>query len=175
MEGVILSYWETILLGIPSGIVSAFLVWLTIKTWATVFTPWLRTQIYRGVDVRGEWTLVQLTDDQGQVVSEMELAAQTVSYVLNIEKQYGHVLKGWFSQSVKSSDTETQGRYLVRGQILDGVVMLSLSPQNKSKSSFGTLLMYVVCAGAQLEGKFTFKGAKTNKINAIDISLKKRL
>ncbi|MFA0555708.1 hypothetical protein [Vibrio sp. 10N.222.55.A1] len=170
-----MNYWETILLGIPSGIVSAFLVWLTIKTWATVFTPWLRTQIYRGVDVKGEWTLVEMTGEQGVAVEVMEDATQTVSYVLNIEKQYGHVLKGWFSQSYKSSESESQGRYQVQGQILDGVVMLSLSPQNKCKSSFGTLLMYVVSAGGELEGKFTYKGAKTNRINAIDISLKKRL
>ncbi|HIF9129488.1 hypothetical protein [Photobacterium damselae] len=170
-----MSNWETVLLGVPSGIVSAFLVWLSLSTWATVFTPWLRKQIYRGVEVQGEWTCSVMFDDEGNLVNDIANAVETINYVLHIEKQFGHILNGWFSQSYKNDNTESQGRYLVRGQIMDGVVMVSLTPHHKGKSTFGTLLMYVVASGGGLDGKFTYKGAKTNQINSTDISLIKRL
>lgn len=171
-----MTYSETILLGIPSGVVSAFLVWVTITTWTSIFTPWLRKQIYRGVEIQGEWTSVVMRNRDGNEINDMIDAVETVSYIFNIENQNGHVIKGWFSQIYKNNnEVESQGRYKVVGQIMDGMVMATLSPDNKNKSTFGTLLMYVICSGGKLDGKFTYKGAKTNKINVIDIKLDKRL
>ncbi|SHF91447.1 hypothetical protein [Vibrio gazogenes] len=170
-----MNYTETILLGVSSGIVSAFLVWVCVKSWNATFTPWLRKQIYRGVEVQGEWTAVIMHDNDGRDVSEIGDAVETINYVLNIESQYGHVVKGWFSQSYKNSERESQGRYKVTGQIMDGVLMLSLSPSMRSKSSFGTLLMYVAASGGMLDGIFTYKGVKTNTIKSTDITLEKRV
>lgn len=169
-----MSYTETILLGVPSGVVSALIVWLSITTWSNVVTPWVRKQIYRGVEVTGEWTSALIKDDEGNDVVDISKAAQTITYVLTIERQYGHVLKGWFSQSYKSQNSESQGRYKFKGQIMDGVVMLYLEPEVRSKSTFGTLLMYVGSAGCELDGIFTYKGAKTNSIKTTNITLKKR-
>ncbi|QYJ77922.1 hypothetical protein [Shewanella acanthi] len=170
-----MSYTETILLGVPSGIVSALIVWLSITTWSNVVTPWIRKQIYRGVEVTGEWTSVLMTDEDDIRVDDISKAFKTMSYSLTIERQYGHVLKGCFFQSYKSQDSESQGRYRFKGQIMDGVVMLSLEPEVKSKSTFGTLLMYVTSAGGELNGMFTFKGAKSNMIKTTDLILKKRI
>ncbi|MEM6184462.1 hypothetical protein [Shewanella vaxholmensis] len=170
-----MSKFETILLGIPSGIVSAFIVWITMRTWASTFTPWIRKQIYKGVEVQGQWTAVVMKDGDRNDIVDIENAVETITYVLNIDNQYGHVVTGWFSQDHKCAETESHGRFNFRGQIMDGVLMLSLTPSLKSKSTFGTLLMYVVSAGSRLEGKFTYKGAKTNQINSIDIVLDKRV
>ena len=174
MSDTVVSSYQTILLGIPSGIVSAFIVWVSMKAWASTFTPWLRKQIYRGVEVQGQWITVVMHDVDKKPTDNIEIASETITYVLNIENQYGHVVTGWFSQDHKCKDTESHGRFKFKGQIMDGVLMLSLTPSLKSKSTFGTLLMYVVSAGSRLEGKFTYKGAKTNNINSIDISLDKR-
>jgi hypothetical protein len=174
MDETIMSNYETILLGIPSGVVSAFIVWVSIKTWTSTFTPWVRKQIYRGVEVQGQWTAVIMLDSNKCLTESIEMAIETITYSLNVENQYGHIVTGWFSQDHKCAETESHGRFNFRGQIMDGVLMLSLTPSLKSKSTFGTLLMYVVSAGSRLEGKFTYKGAKTNQINSIDIALDKR-
>ncbi|WP_210397395.1 hypothetical protein [Motiliproteus sediminis] len=164
---------QTILLGVPSGVVAAFLVWFVAVVWNSAFTPWIRKQIYRGVELTGQWNATLMSDEAGNSTDSIENAVSSISYMLSIEKQYGHQLKGWFSQDFKEGDKSTHGRYLVDGQVVDGTLVLSLKPADKSKSAFGTLLMNISSAGNKIEGQYTFKGSRTNKIQSVGISLGK--
>ena len=158
---------SAIILGVISGLVTTIIVWVVSKLYKNSFIPWYRKQVYSGIELTGSWQQEKI----GKSSNEDE---QTVIYTLEIDEQCGHDVKGTFSHDYRSESRKSNGKYNCKGQIIDGNLVLSLSPVDKSLSSFGAILMNIVGSGGSLEGKYTYKGAVSNTIIADDLELQKK-
>jgi hypothetical protein len=113
------------------------------------------------------------SDEQHRVITEKDSTGSTATYVLNISNQSGNLIIGTFSQDFKSDDVHKHGQYLCDGHIQDGVIIISLLPSNKAKSTFGTLLLTVSEGGNCLRGIHSYK-ANDNVVNSCELELKKK-
>lgn len=154
-------YLKIILLGVPSGVVSAFVVWVVISLFRNTILPWYRQYVYKGVEIEGEW------------IYSSEQKSVTNTFKLNIEKQLGHELSGWFSQDYKDGSELRHGRYKFNGEVVDGFVVLSLFPSNRNKSTFGTIHVQIKGSGNKLEGVFTYKNTQSDDITSTTLTLEK--
>lgn len=164
---------STIFLGILSGVFTAGLLWVIFFIVNNKLKPWFRQQVYDGINVAGDWSCIVYSDEEHQVVAEKDVAHSTATYVLNISKQSGHVINGTFSQDFKSEGLHKHGQYSCDGHIQDGVIVISLLPSNKSKSTFGTLLLTISEGGNSLKGIHSYK-ANNNMVGSCELDLKKK-
>ena len=158
----------TIILGVPSGIFTALFIWLFFIFYEKQLKPWFQDILYKGVEVQGLW---QSNCEISHNVGNDEPIA---THTLNISKQQGHVIKGTFSQHFISSDLDRYGSFKAEGYVIDGVIILTLMPENRSKSTFGTVVLNIGSASSALEGMFTYKGAITNRVKSQNVNLVKK-
>lgn len=159
----------TIILGIPSGIFSAFFIWLFFVIYQKQVKPWFQDLVYRGVEIEGVWQSEEQSDNGGGVGG-----SPIVNSILSISLQQGHTIKGTFSQQFESSSGKRFGAYKAEGQIIDGIVILTLMPESRSKSTYGTLVLNLGSASLSLEGIFTYKGAISNNVTYQNVKLMKK-
>ncbi|SNY58910.1 hypothetical protein SAMN06297280_3515 [Arsukibacterium tuosuense] len=159
----------SIILGIPSGIFSALFIWLFFVIYQKQFKPWFQELVYRGVEIEGIW---QNDDQNGS--SDGTSETPTVTSILNISLQQGHTIKGTFSQQFVSVNEKRYGAFKAEGHIIDGVVILTLMPESRSKSTYGTLVLNLGSASLSLEGIFTYKGAISNNVTHQNVKLMKK-
>ncbi|MEW9798005.1 hypothetical protein [Alteromonas sp. CYL-A6] len=159
----------TIILGIPSGIFSAFFIWLFFVFYQKQIKPWFQDLVYRGVEIEGVWQSEEPVDN-----SDGAEGKPTVISMLQISTQQGHTIKGAFSQQFESSSGMRSGAFKAEGQIIDGIVVMTLMPESRSKSTYGTLVMNLGSASSSLEGIFTYKGAISNNVTYQNVKLIKK-
>lgn len=164
---------STIFLGILSGVLTSGLLWIVIALVRSKVIPWFRQQVYDGMNVKGEWSCIVYSDTEHRVIKDKENAHSIATYILNISSQSGHIISGTFSQDFKSEDLHKHGQYLSDGHIQDGVIVISLLPSNKSKSTFGTLLLTLSEGGNCLKGIHSYK-ANNNVVSSCELELKKK-
>lgn len=164
---------STVFLGILSGVLTSGILWVVISLVKTKLVPWFRQQVYDGLNVKGEWSCIVYSDTNHQVIDNKEEAHSTATYILNINEQSGHIINGTFSQDFKTDELHKHGQYLSAGHIQDGVIVISLLPSNKSKSTFGTLLLTVCEGGNCLKGIHSYK-AHNNIVGSCELELKKK-
>ena len=164
---------STLFLGILSGVLTSGLIWIVISLIQTKLIPWFRQLVYGGITITGEWSCIVYSDENHQVLADKEKAHSTTTYILNVSEQAGHIVSGTFSQDFKSDALHKHGLYLASGHIQDGVVVISLLPSNKAKSTFGTLLLTIGEAGNSLKGIHSYK-ANNNVASSCELELKKK-
>lgn len=166
----------SVLIGIFSGLLTTILMWIVVTVFNAKVTPWLRRLVYDGVNVVGDWSCIVYADEQHEVINDSEHAYSECTYVLSINYQAGSVISGSFSQDYKcsSSNLHRHGQYKVKGDMRDGICVISLLPFNASKSACGTLLVTVEEGGNVFKGIHTYKGAD-NTVTYSEIVLKKRV
>lgn len=169
MTGQLLNIFISVL----SGIITAFLLWLSAHLIKTKFTPWFVKQAYRGLNIKGEWSAIVYANDIGDIVDDEQESDSTCTYILNITEQIGGTVSGIFSQDFKKKEQHRFGQYKVHGSIQDGTVVLILLPNNSTKSTFGTLLLIVDNGGNCLKGVLTYTVAG-NQVSQCDLSLSKK-
>lgn len=164
---------STIFLGILSGVLTAGLLWAFASLIKAKLVPWFRQLVYDGINVKGEWSCIVYSDFNHQVIQDKDTAHSTATYILNINEQAGHLIRGTFSQDFKTDELHKHGQYISNGHIQDGILVISLVPSNKSKSTFGTLLLTVSEGGNCLKGIHSYK-ANNNVVSSCELELKKK-
>jgi hypothetical protein len=149
---------ENIIIGVVSGVISSFFIWLLVVVFNGVFMPWLRGVIYRGVNINGNWT------------TEVKREDCVTDYNLMIE-QAGFEIKGIFSINYKEKDRISLGCYNISGTISDGVVALLVD--NRDKSTCGTIILKVATGGGSMTGLFAYKGVSCETITSENLVLNK--
>ncbi len=51
-----MNIYQTIIIGIVTGILSSAIIWALINTFQNTFIPWYQSGIYRGTDLEGTWS-----------------------------------------------------------------------------------------------------------------------
>lgn len=149
--------------GVISGLITSIITWLYLIIYQKQMRPWFHELVYQGTIVKGNW------------VCTIEDGGVKANYLLNLASQQGHKLNGKFSQHYEENGEIRQGTYIVEGDIKDGIILLSLSPENRDKMTYATLLLMLTPASLCLEGHFTYTSTINHNVCSHEIKLERKL
>lgn len=134
-----------IILGIVSGVITSFVLWLLYQFFSKVIIPWFETLVYKGIIISGNWkTTVKLSPDN--FVGELTI----------VMDQKGHKLSGSIIARYVNNeqlDTELTTRRLnFTGSIIDNNITLTYRSASRNITSLGTFLLKLVRGGEELKG-----------------------
>ncbi|WP_421231982.1 hypothetical protein [Aeromonas sp. 600276] len=153
------SFPSDIISGVVSGIVTSLFIWIFIEIKNKSLLPLLRSWMYRGVMISGNWH------------AEVNKQDCNATYVLFIE-QSGYQLLGEFSVSYKTDGEVKTGSYKLKGVISDGVA--SFLVENRSLGTSGSLVLKVVTGAGAMVGLFTYKGSSCERITSEELTFNKK-
>ena len=131
----------SIFIGVLSGILTSIIIWLIVRTFRKIIIPWYQENIYRGIDISGEWK------------SHQEYAGKVkVDQIIQI-KQKGHRIKGTLvSRNHMPSQGEDVSSFIISGEIFDNYVDIEYKVENKKLIGRGSHLLRVVDGGKNMKG-----------------------
>jgi hypothetical protein len=133
---------ENIVLGILSGIVTSFLLYLGTKLFENTLVPWYLAARYKGIDISGNWKYI------------MTFSSGNVSTFLVEVEQKAEKVKCYVSETktlVGNSKTEMR-IYEYDGSIQDRFVTLAGRDKNKANLGVYSFLLEVKGSGQEMVG-----------------------
>ncbi len=151
--------FEEAVVGIVVGIVTAALLFALKAFWSAVVDPALRSLLYRGVDVSGQW-IGRVVDDDGTFT---ELTCHLT--------QQAHVVNGVWTIQFTSSEKAFDLHFEVTGYIWEGYVTLNLRPKDRKITSYATSLLKISGGGVALVGMILYRNVEPDLVDQIPVTL----
>lgn len=155
-----MSIEENIIYGVVAGIITSALIFLLVQVFNKIVIPWYRTVIYSGLDISGEWEQVEehlgATDISKLIINQ---TAQSLSGLMTVVKQHND-----------SEETEIK-TFIVKGEFLDGHVMLYGKSMNNKYRGHVTYLLTVTRAGKSLTGCTSWVDSGNDSISSSETVL----
>ncbi len=142
-----------IFIGVVAGVLTAGLLWVLKWVIQDVAIPWYQAQIYKGVDVSGEWNGSLFEGDA------------TFSFEISIQ-QKGHAISGVFAAVDKYPDRESRRIFRITGETLSNHIILRYSPLSQRIWGGGTFLLQVFDGGGTLRGVQSYIKTSTGVVQA---------
>jgi len=149
-----LSIFQTVLLGIVSGIATTFILWLVSKMFILWFIPSYQAWRYHGADVSGNWKSDNTYDDGSRVKVSMQLV------------QHAHTLKGSVFFEIESEHKNVSSNFLVSGEYWEGYFTITLKSIDRKMFSNGALVMKLAEGGCLMVGHFTFRNVVKDEVES---------
>lgn len=146
-----------VVLGVVTGVLTSGLLWAAKSLWTKSIEPYLSKVRYRGLDVSGPWTAIDLN----------ETAAIRFSMDL---KQSAHALHGTCMMELYSRDNEFKVMLDVTGDLWEGYISLTLKPKDRKISSYSVALLKVAGGGVALVGGHLFRNVNDEKVDDMIVS-----
>ena len=118
------------LLGIVSGILTTWILFIGKVFWDSKVTPFIRETRYQGVKIDGAWSGAS-KDDNSESESRLFL------------DQSAHELTGTFTIKFKDKARDQTVDFNVRGYMWEGYITLNFIPKDRRVTSYGTALIEV--------------------------------
>ena len=132
---------SSIFIGVFSGIFTSLVIWIFIQISKRIIIPWYQQNIYRGIDLTGQWNSKQLYPEGISAEQSIELI------------QKGHLISGSLMATTKfPNNSEETNSYTIRGETFDNYLDVEYRITDKSKIGRGSLLLKVKRGGNVLEG-----------------------
>lgn len=155
-----MEYFQTILISVFSGVLTALFVYITSLFVKEVLIPRYQKEIYKGIDVSGDW---EGSHDVGDVGFTIKL---TLS-------QNAHNLKGsvTFIKYSQDNNIKKLTNMFVEGEVWEGFVSLKCRTVSNKNLSFGSMLCKV--GDHSLSGKYIFRNlaSDSSRIKDVDVFL----
>ncbi len=136
--------------GVVAGVATSALLALLSTLVSKVLLPWYLQLVYRGVDLRGDWTYETAMTPSGQFSAQLSL------------EQRAHKITG--QATIRQSGTPNNDYvtfFTVEGSTWEGFLMLNLQSKNRKVLSYVTGLFKVTGRGEGLEGHWVYRSAST--------------
>ncbi|MEX5404628.1 hypothetical protein VPH47_10275 [Stenotrophomonas sp. WED208] len=146
-----------VVLGVVTGVLTSGLLWAVKSLWTKSIEPYLSKVRYKGLDVSGPWTAIDLS----------ETAAIRFSMDL---KQSAHTLRGTCMMELYSVDNEFKVMLDVTGDLWEGYISLTLKPEDRKISSYSVALLKVAGGGVALVGGHLFRNVNDEKVDDMIVS-----
>jgi len=136
-----MSNYESIIVGIVSGIITAFIIHLLILMFNKIILPWYRELVYSGVEIKGGW---KVSSDYGQGNSQV--------VAINLSQKASSINgKATIVKSSNGKVVETTMMAIV-GSIKDRLFNVTLIPIEKKRVGISISLLEVVGNGNIMRG-----------------------
>lgn len=150
-----------ILVGVASGVLTAFLVSTLGDLWAHTVLPFLARWRYRGPDLAGEWK--GLGTGAAPASGEWSEVALTLN-------QDTRDLRGTMVLRDRSAGHSIDLNLQATGTTENGYITLSLWPAKKAARSVATALLKIDAGSGALDGQLLFLGAR-DAMEVINVSV----
>ena len=150
-------------LGIVSGLLTTFLIWLLTVIWRSKIVPWYEARVYQGIHIQGAWSLEHDKDAEDPWAHSESLTLV----------QTAHRISGAATLSSLEDPERPPSSLTVDGGISDRIVSLSLNSPLKDRLSYSVLLLEVVGDGTILSGEVSFYNVESSQIESSSVKYKK--
>jgi hypothetical protein len=154
-----MTIFETVILGVFSGVLAATVIFILKELWVKTLFPLYRKVKYQGADVSGSW------GKEFQYENGVE-----ATFSLNIV-QGAHNLDGSMLFVYKSPERCFQVDYITSGEYWEGYVNISCRSKDRKKFSQGNLFLKLIENGKSLEGQFSYRNSIEDKVTTTPIRL----
>lgn len=117
-----------ILLGVVSSLIATFVFLFIRQVYVGVFLPWVKSQLYRGVRVKGRWE-----DTNGH---------DKVGFILNLRQDADSISGTLIHQENRGGKLETLS-YSINGYCRDGFLFALVTPVLGDAIDYQTLLLKI--------------------------------
>jgi|APSaa5957512622_1039677.scaffolds.fasta_scaffold148690_1 hypothetical protein len=154
--------YETIIIGVISGIFTSAFIFLCINIFNKILIPWYGTVIYSGIDLSGSW----------EEVAEYGNATDTSRLELIQKERIVLGTKAIVKTYKDNRETETK-MLSIEGQFIDGHLLLITKSTNRKIQSLSTYLLKIGKGGSVLIGKICWVDAGNGDIGSNSTELKR--
>jgi hypothetical protein len=140
--------------------ISAFLLGFFVKT---LVIPWIETLTYKGVIIKGSWSVQQVEPNLlGITLSEIRFTQ------VELNQSAGKLSGQATSYRLENGAQKDRNSYNVTGMIRDRFVIINFTNSDKNKIAVSTFLLLVGGNGDSMEGPRSFYGSRNESLNAIN-------
>lgn len=136
------TFYFSILTGIISGLLTAFLTVVFYKFYLGIVQPWYIDLIYKGVRLDGEW--------RGGTHAEVS----EIKTLLNL-KQKGSALRGSLSAETiypANPSDNYSNNYNIEGYVRNNIVVLNYEAVSQQRTGIGVFVFKVANGGKKMKG-----------------------
>lgn len=155
-----MSQFETILLGVVAGVITAGAVLLLKEFWFRVLLPSYQAARYQGADISGSWSHVHINEEDN--------SDARFSLVL---KQKAHRISGSMHFLLDSPKKDLSIDFFVWGEYWEGYLTLNARSKDRKAFSNGTMFLKLVGNGTKFEGCFSFRNSNEDVVTTNEIEL----
>lgn len=158
----------SIVIGVLSGVLTSFLVWLLVLVFEKIVMPWYQKVVYRGVVIDGEWFLFYKKGEfEGQSTN-----AESVGTVLFTQR--GHKILGEVYYNKNLNGSLCNKKFFIEGFLKDNHLVCTLEVKDPKKMGIGTYVMELVEDGNRLDGTHLFVNTlKGGNVSHVNFSMKR--
>lgn len=156
-----MSIFETIILGVITGIITAVILFLLNKLITLWLIPLYQEWRYQGADVAGTW-FADLNDQTDATVR--------TKYSLNLI-QKAHTLSGTLHFEFKSEQKNFATDFYVTGEYWEGYFTMTFKSADHKRFSRASMVMKLVDGGGAMAGHFSFRNVAEDSVNTIPLAL----
>ncbi len=146
-----------VVLGVVTGVLTSGLLWTMKALWTRSIEPYLSKVRYKGLDVSGPWTAIDLNE------------SNAIRFSMDL-KQSAHALSGTCMMELYSTDNEFKVMLDVTGDLWEGYISLTLKPEDRKISSYSVALLKVAGGGVALVGGHLFRNVNDEKVDEMSVS-----
>jgi len=144
---------ENIILGLISGLLATFLVFVFRSIWNCILVPWFEERVYKDIKIEGTWfSLYPASSDNRQEVITL--------------KRQGHAVKG---EIVCLTGGDLGERYQVTGSFRNMLLPLSYESSDVSKADRGAITLQSIHNGERLSGKMAYYNTSQDTISTANV------
>ncbi|APE00821.1 hypothetical protein BM526_02475 [Alteromonas mediterranea] len=156
-----MSNFETIILGVVTGIITTVILFLLNKLITLWLLPLYQEWRYQGADVAGTW-IADLNDQKDTTVK--------TKYSLNII-QKAHTLSGTLHFEFKSEQKNFATDFYVIGEYWEGYFTMTFKSVDRRRFSRASMVMKLVDGGGAMVGHFSFRNVVEDSVNTVALAL----
>lgn len=155
-----MSTFQTILLGVAAGVITAISLFLFKEFWLKSILPFYQKVKYQGADISGAWEK-EYEADNGESKSSFSI---TLS-------QNAHKIKGTMDFVNIKGDKKVHGNFNLTGEYWEGYLTLNARTTDRKKFSSGTMFLKLTNNGKNLDGYFCFRDAASDVVTSKKLEL----
>ncbi len=133
---------STIILGIVSGLISGYLIYLFSVFLRKIALPWYKRIVYSGIDLSGTWIVESEKYDRRDITLEIKQSAGDINAIST------HVLR----KPGSNESTEKIRTYILNGSLKDRFLILTGRANDPTRIGALTFLFEVVGDGKIFKG-----------------------
>lgn len=146
---------ESIILGVVSGILTSFVIWLIIKLFQKIVLPWYQNFTYQGLKISGSW--VGFYENKFNHTNDPKSSNNITrnnndpDYSIHL-KQKGHIIYGTLTRNKTSAGERDIKEFEFEGLFRNGDLVFYYKPKDQTRLGLGCYVMKLADDGRKFEG-----------------------
>lgn len=153
----------SIFLGVISGVLTSFVIWVAFKIFSKMVLPWYQSIIYQGLKISGTWIGLYTENTSLSTIDDPD-------YLIYIN-QKGHFVEGSIIRNKNPNGERSTKEFIFSGLFRDGNLVITYKPKDDARLGLGAYVMMLTDDGRKLECTSVFVSSNNRAIGQFKMSL----